>query len=263
MPMVYSLRTAAQLEAEIEERKKAEIDARQQQLLKQAAEDLMFKKDEFMSIASHELKTPITTVKASLQILERMLKSNEAMQPAGPFIEKASRQVNKLTDIIQELLDVTKIQAGKLELRRTDFNLAAMVRECVEECVIGDGKHHVNVTGDTDLTINADRNRIDQVICNLLTNAFKYSPHNAYVSLSFGKLEDDRIKLSVTDNGIGIEPDKIENIFDRFYRVENTSQNFSGIGLGLYISAEIIKRHDGEIGVSSVLGEGSTFWFII
>lgn len=263
LPLVYSLRTADQLEAEIEERKKAEHEARQNQMLKEAAEELMAKKDEFMSIASHELKTPITSMKASLQILEKMVKTDKALEQASPFVETASRQVNKLTGIIQELLDVTKIQAGKLELNRTDFNLLTMVKECVEECQFAAGKHIVLINGDAAITINADRNRLDQVLCNLLINAFKYSADKKEVTISFEKLNDDQVKVAVTDQGIGIPTDKTANIFDRFYRVESTSQNYSGIGLGLYISAEIVKRHEGQIGVESKSGEGSTFWFII
>jgi hypothetical protein len=263
LPTIYKLRTLTQLEAEIEERKKAEQEAQKQLVLKQAAEELMAKKDEFMSIASHELKTPITSVKASLQLLQRMADKNEAMQEMVPFVNKAAKQVNKLTGLINDLLDVTRIQAGKLQLVKTDFNLFELVNECAEHCQVEDSKHKIQINGAPDLMVNADRNRIDQVLCNFLTNAFKYSPENELVTVSLEKPENGSIKLSVTDKGIGIPPDKIENIFDRFFRVENTSQSFSGIGLGLYISSEIIKRHDGEIGVESDLNEGSTFWFVI
>ena len=263
LPMVYNLRTAAQLEVEIEERKKAEEETRNQQILKQAAEELLERKDEFMSIASHELKTPITSVKASLQILERMAEKNEAMDPAKPFIEKASKQVNKLTAIIHDLLDVTRIQGGKLELDKTDFNLLDMVQECVEQYRDQYSKHEIEIICDATLTINADRDRIDQVLCNLVTNAFKYSKDDTLITITAENQPDGKVKIAVTDRGIGIAEDKIENIFDRFYRVENTSKNYSGIGLGLYISSEIVKRHGGDIGVKSKLGEGSTFWFTV
>jgi signal transduction histidine kinase len=262
LPMVYNLRTASQLEAEIEERKKAEAEAQQQLILKQTAEELMSKKDEFMSIASHELKTPITTLKASLQVLEKMSFSNDELGKAAPFIEKASRQVNKLTDIVQELLDVTRIQSGSLQLHKTDFNLMDMVKQCVDEC-LATGTHAVDIAGDDSIMVHADVNRIDQVLTNLLTNAFKYSPSAMPVSVLVEKTTDGRAKVTVSDKGIGIPEEKIGNIFDRFYRVENTSQNFSGIGLGLYISAEIIKRHDGDIGVSSTPGKGSSFWIVL
>lgn len=263
IPAIQKLRTVDQLETQIEERKKAEQEARHQQVLKQAAEDLMAKKDEFMSIASHELKTPITSVKASLQILQRMADKNENLAPVAPFVDKAARQVNKLTAIVHELLDVTRIQAGRLELDKTDFNLAELIVECVDQCRLDDKDHHIQIDGDKELMAYADRNRIDQVLCNLLTNAIKYSPGEGLIKISFEKLESGLVKVSVADNGIGIPEDKTGDIFDRFYRVENRPQYYSGIGLGLFISSEIIKRHGGEIGVESILGKGSTFWFTV
>ncbi|WP_259071726.1 sensor histidine kinase [Mucilaginibacter sp. X4EP1] len=263
IPAIQKLRTVDQLETQIEERKKAEQEARHLQVLKQAAEDLMAKKDEFMSIASHELKTPITSVKASLQILQRMADKNENLAPVAPFVDKAARQVNKLTAIVHELLDVTRIQAGRLELDKTDFNLAELIAECVDQCRLDDKEHHIQINGDKDLMVYADRNRIDQVLCNLLTNAIKYSPGEGLIKVAFEKQENGLVRVSVADNGIGIPEDKTGDIFDRFYRVENRPQYYSGIGLGLFISSEIIKRHGGEIGVESILGKGSTFWFTV
>ena len=262
LPAILNLRTLEQLEKEIDERKKAEQHAQSQLILKQAAEDLMAKKDEFMSIASHELKTPITTVKASLQVLQRMTGKNDALQNMAPFVEKASRQVNKLTVIINDLLDVSKIQAGKLELFESEFNLMELIKECVDNVTMDNSLYVVQITGDEKIMVTADKNRIEQVLNNLLTNAIKYSPENKFISVKYEKYEDKQVKLSVTDNGIGIPGDKIDHIFDRFYRVENNSQYFSGVGLGLYISSEIIKKHSGEIGVNSVFGKGSTFWFV-
>jgi len=263
LPIIYKIRTLEQLEAEIEERKKAEQEARNHQIRQQTAEELMAKKDEFMSIASHELKTPLTSVKASLQLLERMVNKNAGLESAAPFVAKAVKQTNKLTEIISDLLDVTRIQAGKLELYKSDFNLLDMIKESVEQFYFEESEHQLIIDGDPELTIHADSKRIEQVLSNLLTNALKYSAANAPVNISFQKLDNGLVKVSITDHGIGIPADKINNIFDRFYRVENTSQNFSGVGLGLYISSEIIKRHDGEIGVNSTLGVGSTFWFTI
>ncbi|HEY4327436.1 MAG TPA: HAMP domain-containing sensor histidine kinase [Mucilaginibacter sp.] len=263
LPLINKLRTVEQLESEIEERKKAEQYAERQQVLKLAAEELMAKKDEFMSIASHELKTPITSVKASLQLLQRMAEKNDTFETAAPFVNKAAKQVNKLTAIVNDLLDVTRIQAGRLELVKTEFNISELINETVEHCQTEENKHQVEVIGDPGLLVTADRKRIEQVLANFVTNAFKFSPEYERVTVSFGKNDTGLIKVSVIDKGIGIAADKIENIFDRFYRVENTSQSFSGIGLGLYISSEIIKRHHREIGVDSIVGEGSTFWFTV
>lgn len=263
IPLISNLRTQAQLEAQIEERKKAEQEARHQVVLKQAAEELMAKKDEFMSIASHELKTPITSVKASLQLLQRMAAKDDALQQTVPFVDKASRQVDKLTDIIHDLLDVTRIQAGKLELHQTEFNLADLVKECVEQCEPVGSNQKIIITCDGKMMVTADRNRIEQVIINLLTNALKYSPKEGEITISIEQQDNSMVKVSVKDNGIGIPADKIENIFDRFYRVENNSPHLSGLGLGLYISSEIIKRHGREIGVESSPGQGSVFWFTL
>lgn len=264
LPLVYNLRTVAELEAQIEERKKAEEEARHQQILKQAAEELMARKDEFLSIASHELKTPITSAKVNLQLLEMMVEKDTGLQSISPFVKKAGVQIDKLTGIIHDLLDVTKIQAGKLELHKTDFNLVELVRECADQNFsIGTNKHIINIDGPEQLAVNADRNRLEQVISNFLANAIKYSPDNTPVNISLQKLSNGSVKVLVTDYGIGIPSDKIDLIFDRFFRVEDTSRHISGVGLGLFISSEIIKQHGGEIGVNSIVGKGSTFWFII
>jgi chemotaxis family two-component system sensor kinase Cph1 len=261
LPSINNLRTVEQLEAQIEERKRAEQEAKHHQLIKEATQELMQKKDEFMSIASHELKTPITSTKASLQLVQRMVAKNADLQPVAPFIDKATSQVNKLTGLINDLLDVTKIQAGKLELAKSNFVLYELIRECVEQCIVEDSHHKVLIEGDSTLNVFADRNRIDQVLCNLITNAIKYSPNGDTIAISAESLDSGKVKVKVTDKGIGIPQDKVDEVFNRFFRVEHTSQKFSGLGLGLFISSEIIKQHEGQIGVTSTLGVGSTFWF--
>ncbi|PJJ80413.1 sensor histidine kinase [Mucilaginibacter auburnensis] len=262
-PMINNLRTLTQLEAEIEERKKAEAEARQHQIQKESAQELALRKEEFMSVASHELKTPITSVKASLQLIERMVALEEKLQSVEPLVKRASRQVDKLTGIVKDLLDVTRIQEGKLELFRSEFVLADLIAENIEQCQPTESKHEITVSGDAQLTVFADRNRLDQVLCNLLTNAIKYSPDANRIDIRFEALPDGGLRLAIADYGIGIPEDQIQNVFDRFFRIEHTSQNFSGLGLGLFISSEIIKRHGGQMGVESELGKGSTFWFIL
>lgn len=262
-PVIYKLRTVEQLEAEIEDRKRAEAESKHNKLMQLAAEELMQKKDEFMSFASHELKTPITSVKACLQVLQKVVKQNDTLDDVAPFVERASKQVNKLTDIINELMDVTRIQAGKLELNRSDFNLMGLVQESIDQCRLGEERRTVTITGDKEVVINGDYTRLEQVLTNFLTNAFKYSAEGEEVDISFYSNPGGGTRVAVTDKGIGIANDKVAQIFDRFYRVENTSQKYSGMGLGLYISAEIIRQHGGQIGVDSTLGEGSTFWFIV
>ncbi|WP_233524407.1 chemotaxis protein CheB [Mucilaginibacter conchicola] len=230
---------------------------------RQAAEELMQKKDEFMSIASHELKTPITSIKGSLQILKRMVDKTAAKDPTlSTFIEKANKQTGKLTTLVEDLLDVTKIQEGKMVLNYAEFDAAAMVKECLEEVQTQNATHKIEFKADCEMRVHADKVRLEQVVTNFLTNAIKYSPKADRVIITCD-IEGKNFKVSVKDFGIGIPDDKKDFLFDRFYRVQESSSHFSGLGLGLYISAEIIKRHKGKIGVESVNNEGSTFWFTI
>jgi signal transduction histidine kinase len=124
------------------------------------------------------------------------------------------------------------------------------------------GKHSIHIQGDKELEIYADEHRIDQVIVNLVNNAVKYAPDSKDIFITIEK-EQDQVKIAVRDDGPGISEDKIPHLFDRYYRVHSTGYQGSGLGLGLYICAEIIKRHGGEIGVESELGKGSTFWFTL
>jgi two-component system CheB/CheR fusion protein len=238
------------------------LDITFQKIVDDATRELLIKKDEFISIASHELKTPITSLKAALQIIERASAKGDTIQAVDSFIQKALKQVDKLTDLIKDLLDVTKIQSGKLVLRKTKFSLDELVKECVEEQQNSLATHKLIVESDTGIIVNADKNRIEQVLVNLISNAIKYSPDANKVIISVTH-SDHVVKVSVTDLGIGIPKDKLPLIFDRFYRVDDGSQRYAGLGLGLYISAEIIQRHGGHISIESTLGKGSTFWFVI
>ncbi|MBL4678546.1 MAG: PAS domain S-box protein, partial [Mucilaginibacter sp.] len=230
---------------------------------RQAAEELMQKKDEFMSIASHELKTPITSIKGSLQILKRMMDKAAGKDAAlASFIDKANKQTAKLTTLVDDLLDVTKIQEGKMALNYTHFDAAAMVKECLDEVYTQNATHKIEFKADCEMRVHADKVRLEQVVTNFLTNAIKYSPNADKVIINCD-IDGKNFKVSVKDFGIGIPDDKKDFLFDRFYRVQESSSHFSGLGLGLYISAEIIKRHKGKIGVESVNNEGSTFWFSI
>lgn len=229
---------------------------------REATEELMHKKDEFMSIASHELKTPVTSLKGSLQILQRMTANLDAKDQMVSFIEKAAKQTGKLTILLDDLLDVTKIQEGKLQLNYSRFDAFAMVKESIEEVKAQGHSHELILEDECVMEIEADRARLEQVVINFLTNAIKYSPKakKVIVRCSF---TESAFKVEVQDFGIGIPKNKKDYLFDRFYRVQESSTHFSGLGLGLYISAEIVKRHHGEIGVESSSGEGSTFWFSV
>ena len=238
------------------------LDITVQKLIDEATRELLKKKDEFVSIASHELKTPITSLKAALQMIERMAMQKEEIKPVLSFVQKGIKQVDKLIELVKDLLDVTKIQAGKLELRKTHFHLSELISECCEELQADSATHQLLIEGDTDVEIHADKNRIEQVLINLLSNAIKYSPGTKKVIIRVSN-SDTGVKIEVIDFGIGIPKSKQQFLFDRFYRVDEVSQKYAGLGLGLYISSEIVRRHHGHINIESEVAKGSNFWFVI
>ncbi|NGM65125.1 PAS domain-containing sensor histidine kinase [Sphingobacterium sp. SGR-19] len=218
------------------------------------------RKDDFLSIASHELKTPVTALKGSLQLLNR--KKNDLTHPMVPrLIDQAYVSVEKITDLIDDLLNTARSNAGQLHLNYSEFTISTMLEQCCQHIRMG-GKHELIFQGDKSLKIEADEARIDQVVVNLVNNAAKYAPDQQNIYLNVENL-GDRAKVSVRDTGPGIQRDKIKHLFERYYRTDYRGTQYSGLGLGLYISAEIIKRHNGEIGVDSTPGEGSTFWFTL
>jgi two-component system CheB/CheR fusion protein len=238
------------------------LDITVEKLIDERMRDLLTKKDEFISVASHELKTPITSLKAMLQMVERTTSKSEELKNLQNYVVKSLKQVEKLIELVKDLLDVTKIQTGKLHLQKTEFNLGELINECFDELEGASPKHKLIAEGDNDVIVCADRNRIEQVLVNLISNGIKYSPDSENVTVKVKKNGED-VKVSITDSGIGIAQSKIPLIFDRFYRVEEKSQKYAGLGLGLYISAEIVRRHNGQIGVESEEDKGSTFWFEI
>lgn len=222
---------------------------------------IRLRKDEFISVASHELKTPITSLNASMQILQKLVKTEDVSDKIRLFFGKASNNLNKLVHLLDDLLNVTKLQQGQLALNKTRFNLSELVRDSCEHLSINDD-HEINITGDKEVMVFADYRRIDQVLVNLVNNAIKYSPQTKQVDISIEQ-GNGLAKVHVKDYGIGINPEKLPHLFDRYYRVDGLGHQFSGLGLGLYITSEIIKRHDGEILVESTRGNGSCFTFVL
>jgi PAS domain S-box-containing protein len=214
-------------------------------------------KDEFLGIASHELKTPLTSIKAFTQILQRrmtLLKDEEAMR----YLDKMDHQMNNLTQLINTFLDVTRVQSGKLVYHCKLFDLDQLVDEVVDDVQHATDRHTLVVDGVIGNSVMGDRDRIAQVLLNLLTNALKYSPQADRVVLSRGTCEGNAC-VWIRDFGLGIAADDLEHIFDRFYRSDGGNSTIAGLGLGLYISAEIVKRHHGRLSAVSTVGEGSTF----
>ncbi|RWY46192.1 PAS domain-containing sensor histidine kinase [Mucilaginibacter gilvus] len=221
---------------------------------------LQQQKDDFISIASHELKTPITSLKASLQLLNR-IKDNPTNIMLPKLIVQANKSLDKVSVLMDDLLNASIANEGQLHINKKRINLSELIEECCPH-VRTEGIYTIITEGDTDVEVYADAARIDQVVINFVNNAIKYSADSKEIRIFIEKV-NDMAKVSIIDKGPGIPPDKLLHLFDRFYRVDSSGSQYSGLGLGLYISAEIIKKHNGQIGVNSELGKGSTFWFTL
>ncbi|HWK07728.1 MAG TPA: hybrid sensor histidine kinase/response regulator [Puia sp.] len=243
-------RIQASLRSEIEFRKKAEADL----------QEAVKKKDEFISIASHELKTPLTTIKAYLQLLDRSIDDTD---PTKMYMERALVQVRKLDNLIVDLLDLSKIESGKLKFNKKKFNFDKTLSTAIEMIRQTYPEYQILQKGQAEIQLFGDEMRIEQVLINYLTNAVKYSPDNKEVQIEVSIRDGNRLFVQVRDFGIGITKAHQSNIFHKFYRVEESANRFQGLGIGLYICAEIIRRHEGEYGVESEPGQGSAFYFSI
>jgi PAS domain S-box-containing protein len=234
------------------QQKEADINA-QKKVIKQ--------KDEFMSIASHELKTPLTSLKAYLQLMSR---DNNYDLPLTfkNFMGKAELALNRLHTLVDDLLDASKIQAGKLNFHRTIVDINKLIENCTENASHIFQNYEIGCSYTNNLQVLGNLERLEQVVMNLINNAVKYSPVNKKISVS-AKSEGKFIRISVLDHGIGMNEDQQEKIFDRFYRVNNNNHTVGGLGMGLYISKEIVKEHNGIIQVQSNLNQGSTFHIIL
>ena len=216
------------------------------------------RKDVFISTASHELKTPVTSLKGFTQVLQRRL-AKQGDQQGLHYLSRIDAQITRLTRLITDLLDISRMQVGKLDFQREPLNLGSLVDEVVENVQASTTTHEIVVEGRTDALVLGDRDRLGQVFINLLTNAVKYSPKADKVVVRLFR-ENDQAVVSVQDFGIGIDEAHHQQIFERFYQVNDLEQRtYSGLGIGLYISKEIIDRHGGRITIKSRKGEGATF----
>ena len=217
-------------------------------------------KDDFLAIASHELKTPVTSIKAYAQVLGAML-GKEGETKKAEMVARMDAQVNRLTNLIGDLLDVTKINSGRLQFNKTWFEIDDVIKETIEDLQHTTQKHELITDFKAGGRIYSDRDRIGQVLTNLITNAIKYSPQADKIIIGTERT-DNEITICVQDFGIGIPGDKKEKVFEQFYRVSGHKQHtFPGLGLGLYISSEIVKREGGKMWVNSIENKGSTFCF--
>ncbi len=216
-------------------------------------------KDDFISIASHELKTPLTTIKAYNQIAEDMLMQKGDRETLG-IIKRMSNQVNKLNTLIEDLLDVTKIQKGKLIYKEEFFEFNALLKEVIDDMQNTTATHEIIYNLDSTAKVFGDKNKISQVIDNLVSNGIKYSPKANKIVIK-SDLQKNGIQLSVQDFGIGILAKDKKKIFAQFYRVSGENEvTYPGMGIGLYICQEIIARHGGKVWVQSKINKGSVFY---
>ncbi len=228
--------------------------------------ELEQKKEEFIGIASHEIKTPITTIKMFAELLQKKLSGSEKKENAV-ILKHIVTQSDRLTTLVGDLLSFSQMQAGKFLINKKEFDLNRLVertahamQEITPQRTIGkEGviKHH----------IVGDESRIEQVVINLLTNAIKYSPVKKKIIVRVGE-SGGKAVVSIQDFGVGIKKEDHKTIFERFYRGKERSnlaksEKAEGFGLGLFIAAQIIEKHEGEILVESVLGQGSTFTFTL
>lgn len=218
------------------------------------------RRDDFLSIASHELRTPLTSLKGGLQLLHKIKdKPNSPMHVK--LIDQSVKSMDKIHKLVDDLLNVKRMKEGYLRLNETKFDLSELLESTCANARLND-KHEVTCQGEKTCMVVADEHQIEQVIENFLNNAIKYAPGSREIYISWQRA-GNFVMVSVKDNGAGIDKEKIPFLFDRYYRADYSSTDYSGLGLGLYICAEIIKRHNGTIGVDSEKGTGSTFWFTL
>jgi PAS domain S-box-containing protein len=220
-------------------------------------------RDDFISIASHELRTPVTSLKLYVQVLQKQLSSRRGDESLARSFAKMDAQLNKLTLLIEDLLNVSRIEHGKLEFHEDWFDLNGVVKDTVEQIQSTTSKHHMRIEGRVNQLVWGDKDRIGQVLTNLLTNAVKFSPLADTIIVRLTTAQD-AVVVSVQDFGIGIEKEHLNHIFDRFHRVSDPEEKtYPGLGIGLYVAREIIQRHSGTLTVESEKGKGSLFSFTL
>jgi len=218
------------------------------------------RKNDFIGMVSHELKTPLTSLNAYIQILHGKAKKNEDSFAAGA-LDKANKQVRKMITMINGFLNVSRLESGKIYIDKQRFDMSQLLKEAEEESTITIISHKVVFALVAETFVNADRDKIGQVINNLISNAVKYSLPGTTIHVACVPI-NNMAYVSVKDEGIGIGRKDINKLFERYYRVEGQYTNtIAGFGIGLYLCSEIIQRHEGIIGVDSEMGKGSRFYF--
>lgn len=213
------------------------------------------KKTEFLSIASHELKTPLTTIKAFAQLAM----NEEDAGTVRMYLSKINTQSDKLYKLIQQLLDVSRIEGGRMDFNMEETAMNSYLTETIALISKSIPSHRVSLELKEDIVARIDKLRMEQVISNILVNAAKYSKENSHIRVLTAVLPGNLLRISVQDEGIGMSVQNIKRVFEKFFRVEEISRTYSGLGMGLYIASRIISGHNGNIWIDSEVDIGSTF----
>lgn len=220
------------------------------------------RRTKFIGMVSHELKTPLTALKAYVQLLSNWAKKQKDNFTIGA-LSKVEKQVKKMLNMINSLLNLSGAEAGKIHLNRQDFMLDQLIAEVVEETLFLTASHAIVLVPSGEIKVNADREKIEQVLVNLLSNAAKYSDKDAAIEIKC-TVQENKVEVQIKDQGIGIAVEDREKLFLPHYRVERKeTEKVAGFGIGLYLCAEIVKRHNGKIWVESNPDKGSTFKFTL
>jgi signal transduction histidine kinase len=221
-------------------------------------------KDQFLSTAAHELKTPVAVITAYAQLLARRMAA-ESPAPGALSAEAVTvivRQCERLARLVEDLLETSRLTLGSVALRRERLRLGALVGGVAARTQRLTDQHAIGLTLMADPNVDADTDRIEQVVTNLLSNAIKFSPNGGPITVTVDyHPSDGQAVVVVQDHGVGIAPERQARIFDQFYRAHEDDARFGGMGLGLFLSREIVRRHGGRVWLSSVAGEGTTVGF--
>jgi PAS domain S-box-containing protein len=220
------------------------------------------RKNDFISMVSHELKTPLTSITSYVQVSQkRAIKNNDG--PTADLLERARKQLSKMAGMINGFLDVSRLESGKIHMNRHSFDVSVLLQEAEEETLATISTHHVLFKPAAPICVDADREKIGQVINNLISNAVKYSPVGSTIKVGCEQVAG-HVQISVADKGLGISKDDMKRLFERYYRARgNENKHIAGFGIGLYLCSEIIKGHNGRIWAESQPGKGSTFYFTL
>lgn len=256
--LVLKIRTFIKLQEQTKELARTQEELRNEIEQRKRLEE---KKDELMGMVSHEVKTPLTSVKAYIQ-LAGVAVHNDRKENALQFINKADSQIEKLNQMMNALLDMAKMEAGMLDFNVAEFNLNQLVDGALDIFIQSNPERKVVREGDADIVLRGDLLRLEQVILNYLSNAAKYSPETETIYVTIRKTPRN-VEICVIDNGIGIDLEDQANLFKKFYRTQQSIAEYRGMGMGLYLCAEIVKFHGGAYGVKSNPQKGSTFYFTL